>query len=252
MSKNKNTDIFEESFEEDILPVDYTDEMSSAYLDYAVSVITDRALPDVRDGLKPVHRRILWAMKSLGLTASGDYKKSARVVGETMGKYHPHGDASIYDAMVHMAQDWCYNHPLVNGHGNFGSIEGDEPAASRYTETKLSAITEDILLADIDKEIVDFVPNFDNKEKEPTVLPACIPNILISGTDGIAVGMASKMPTHNLGEVVDASIALLEHPNLTDAELINYIHGPDFATGGIIVNKRDLPEIYAKGQGKYA
>lgn len=249
MAKKKIEEI-EEIFEEDVIPTDFTEEMSDSYLSYAVSVITDRALPDVRDGLKPVHRRILWAMKSLNLSSSGDYKKSARVVGETMGKYHPHGDASIYDAMVHMAQDWCYNHPLIDGHGNYGSVEGDDAAASRYTETRLSAIAEDILLSNLDKDVVDFVPNFDNKEKEPTVLPACIPNILISGTDGIAVGMASKMPTHNLAEVIDATIALLEDPNLTEEDLFSYMQGPDFATGGIIVNKSDLPEIYRAGAGR--
>ncbi len=245
----KKNEIQEEIIE-DIISTDFTDEMSSAYIDYAVSVITDRAIPDVRDGLKPVHRRILWAMKSLGLSSSGDYKKSARVVGETMGKYHPHGDASIYDAMVHMAQDWCYNHPLVDGHGNFGSVEGDDAAASRYTECRLAPISEDVLLSDLDKETVDFVPNFDNKEKEPTVLPACIPNILISGTDGIAVSMASKMPTHNLGEVVDACVALIDNPKLKPEKLFEYVQGPDFATGGIIVNKIELPEIYAAGAGK--
>ncbi len=246
----KKQQIIEEEIIEDIVPTDFCDEMSSSFIDYAVSVITDRALPDVRDGLKPVHRRILWAMKNLGLSSTGDYKKAARVVGETMGKYHPHGDASIYDAMVHMAQDWCYNHPLVDGHGNFGSVEGDDAAASRYTEARLSAITEDVLLADLDKDVVDFIPNFDNKEKEPTVLPACIPNILISGTDGIAVGMASKMPTHNLGEVIDGAVALIERPKMKEEELLNYIKGPDFATGGIIVNQRDLPEIYKAGAGK--
>lgn len=248
MAKKKQ--IIEEEIIEDIVPTDFCDEMSSSFIDYAVSVITDRALPDVRDGLKPVHRRILWAMKNLGLSSTGDYKKSARVVGETMGKYHPHGDASIYDAMVHMAQDWCYNHPLVDGHGNFGSVEGDDAAASRYTEARLSAITEEILLADLDKDVVDFIPNFDNKEKEPTVLPACIPNILISGTDGIAVGMASKMPTHNLGEVIDGAIALIEKPKLSDGELVSYIKGPDFATGGIVVNKSELAEIYKTGAGR--
>ena len=242
--------VVEEAIIEDIVPTDYCDEISTSFIDYAVSVITDRALPDVRDGLKPVHRRILWAMKNLGLSSSGDYKKAARVVGETMGKYHPHGDASIYDAMVHMAQDWCYNHPLVDGHGNFGSVEGDDAAASRYTEARLSAITEDILLSDLDKDVVDFVPNFDNKEKEPTVLPACVPNILISGTDGIAVGMASKMPTHNLGEVIDATVALIEKPKMKEEQVLEYIKGPDFATGGIIVNKSELPEIYKNGAGR--
>ena len=239
MAKKKITP--EEEIIEDIIQTDFCDEMSTSFIDYAVSVITDRALPDVRDGLKPVHRRILWAMKFLGLSSTGDYKKSARVVGETMGKYHPHGDASIYDAMVHMAQDWCYNHPLVDGHGNFGSVEGDDAAASRYTEARLAPIAEEVLLADLDKGVVDFMPNFDNKEKEPTVLPAVVPNILVSGTDGIAVGMACKMPTHNLGEVIDAAVALLEKPKLQEDKLLEYIKGPDFATGGIVVNKCDLP-----------
>ena len=248
MAKKKQ--IVEEEIVEEIIRADYSDEMSSSFMDYAVSVITDRAIPDVRDGLKPVQRRILWAMKQLGLSSSGDYKKSARVVGETMGKYHPHGDSSIYEAMVHMAQDWYFNHPLVDGHGNFGSVEGDDAAASRYTECRLSKISEDILLSDLDKETVDFVPNFDNKEKEPTVLPSVVPNILITGTDGIAVGMASKMPTHNLGEVVDAASALLDDPSLTTEDLMEYIKGPDFATGGIIVNKSELPEIYKAGAGK--
>lgn len=248
MAKKKN--IVTEEFVEDIIATDYCDEMSTSFIDYAVSVITDRAIPDVRDGLKPVHRRILWAMKSLGLSSTGDYKKAARVVGETMGKYHPHGDASIYDAMVHMAQDWCYNHPLVDGHGNFGSVEGDDAAASRYTEARLSAIAEDVLLSDLDKGVVDFIPNFDNKEKEPTVLPAVIPNILISGTDGIAVGMACKMPTHNLGEVIDAATAMIDNPKMKEEKIFDYIKGPDFATGGIIVNKSELPEIYKNGVGR--
>ena len=180
MARKKKIEI--EQIEEDIITTDYCDEMSASFIDYAVSVITDRAIPDVRDGLKPVHRRILWAMKLLGLLSSGDYKKTARIVGETMGKFHPHGNTSIYDALVHMAQDWCYNHPLVDGHGNFGSVEGDDAAADRYTEAKLSPITEEILLSDLDKGVVDFIPNFDNKEKEPSVLPATVPNILISGT----------------------------------------------------------------------
>ncbi len=248
MAKKEN--IVTEEIVENIIATDYCDEMSTSFIDYAVSVITDRAIPDVRDGLKPVHRRILWAMKSLGLSSTGDYKKAARVVGETMGKYHPHGDASIYDAMVHMAQDWCYNHPLIDGHGNFGSVEGDDAAASRYTEARLSAIAEDVLLSDLDKGVVDFIPNFDNKEKEPTVLPAVIPNILISGTDGIAVGMACKMPTHNLGEVIDVATAMIDNPKMKEEKIFDYIKGPDFATGGIIVNKSELPEIYKNGVGR--
>lgn len=250
MENGKKKQIVDEVIEEDIVPTDYCDEISTSFIDYAVSVISDCALPDVRDGLKPVHRRILWAMKNLGLSSSGDYKKAARVIGETMGKYHPHGDASIYDAMVHMAQGWCYNHPHVDGHGNFGSVEGDDAAVSRYTEARLSAITEDSLLSDLDKDVVDFIPNFDNKEKEPTVLPACVPNFLISGTDGIAVGMASQMPTHNLGEVIAATVALIEKPKLKEEQLLEYIKDPDFATGGIIVNKSELTEIYKNGTGR--
>jgi len=248
MARKKKIEI--EQIEEDIITTDYCDEMSASFIDYAVSVITDRAIPDVRDGLKPVHRRILWAMKLLGLLSSGDYKKTARIVGETMGKFHPHGNTSIYDALVHMSQGWCYNHPLVDGHGNFGSVEGDDAAADRYTEAKLSPITEEILLSDLDKGVVDFIPNFDNKEKEPSVLPATVPNILISGTDGIAVGMASKMPTHNLCEVIDAVVAVLDNPKIKEDKLFDYIKGPDFATGGIIVNKSELPEIYKNGAGR--
>ncbi len=248
MARKKKTEI--KSVEEDIITTDFCDEMSTSFIDYAVSVITDRAIPDVRDGLKPVHRRILWAMKSLGLSSTGDYKKTARIVGETMGKYHPHGNSSIYGALVHMAQEWCYSHPMVDGHGNFGSVEGDEAAAERYTEARLSPIAEEVMLSDLDKGVVDFVPNFDNKEKEPCVLPAAIPNILVSGTDGIAVGMASKMPTHNLGEVADAVAAMLDNPKIKEDKLLEFIKGPDFATGGIVVNKSELPEIYKKGAGR--
>lgn len=248
MARKKKIEI--KQAKEDIIATDYCDEMSSSFIDYAVSVITERAIPDVRDGLKPVHRRILWAMKSLGLGSCGDYKKTARIVGETMGKYHPHGNISIYDALVHMAQEWCYHHPLIDGHGNFGSVEGDDAAADRYTEARLSPFAEEVLLSDIDKGVVDFIPNFDNKEKEPSVLPACVPNILISGTDGIAVGMASKMPTHNLGEVLEAVVAIIDNPKIKEDKLFDYIKGPDFATGGIIINKSELPEIYKNGAGK--
>ncbi len=235
---------------ETVIPVDYCDEMSASFVDYSVSVITDRALPDVRDGLKPVHRRILWAMHNLGLHSNTPYKKSARIVGEVMGKYHPHGDSSSYGAMVHMAQDWVYNYPLVDGHGNFGSIEGDQEAAQRYTEARLSAAAEDMLLANLNKDTVDFIPNYDGTESEPVVLPAAVPNILISGTEGIAVGMASKMPTHNLAEVVNACCALLDKPNLPDGELLRYIQGPDWPTGGTVVNRSELAEIYRSGAGK--
>ena len=240
----------EKVIKEDIINVEYSEEMKSSYIDYSISVITDRALPDVRDGLKPVHRRILYGMKELGLKNTLPYKKSARIVGEVMGKYHPHGDSSIYDAMTHMAQDWCYIYPLVDGHGNFGSIEGDEQAASRYTEAKLTKIAEDLFLQDLEKGIVEFVPNFDDNEKEPTVLPVKIPNLLLSGTEGIAVGMASKIPTHNLGEIVDGVIATIDKPKITTKELLKYIKGPDFATGGIIANTKELESIYEKGSGK--
>ena len=233
-----------------IITTEYSEEMKKSYIDYAINVITDRALPDVRDGFKPVHRRILWAMSELGLRHSLQYKKSARIVGEVMGKYHPHGDASIYDAMVHMAQDWCYIYPLVNGHGNFGSIEGDEQAASRYTEAKLSEIADELYLKDLEKGVVEFVKNFDDNEIEPTVLPVKIPNILLNGTEGIAVGMASKIPTHNFGEIVDALICVMDNPKVKDDDLCKIIKGPDFATGGIIANAKELPEIYKTGSGK--
>lgn len=242
--------IKDKEIKEDIINIDYNDEMQTSYINYSLSVITDRAIPDVRDGLKPVHRRILWDMKLLGLKNNGPYKKSARIVGETMGKFHPHGDSSIYDAMVHMAQGWCYLYPLVDGHGNFGSIEGDGAAASRYTEAKLSKLAEEIYLADIDKGIVDFRDNFDNSEVEPSVIPVQLPNILVSGTEGIAVGMASKMPSHNLGEVADACVAMLDNPEITTEGLMQYIKGPDFATGGIVSNASELPSIYEAGQGK--
>lgn len=235
---------------EDIIQVSYAEEMKTSYMDYSMSVITDRAIPDVRDGLKPVHRRILYGMKELGLKHNLAYKKSARIVGEVMGKYHPHGDSSIYDAMVHMAQDWYYIYPLVDGHGNFGSVEGDEQAASRYTEARLSKIAEELYLQDLEKGIVPFVPNFDDSEKEPSVLPVKVPNLLVSGTEGIAVGMASKMPTHNLGEVIDAVMAVMDKPNITTKELVKYLKGPDFATGGVIANANELARIYEEGSGK--
>ena len=239
-----------EPIQEDIVQADFCDEMSRSFVDYSVSVITDRALPDVRDGLKPVHRRILYAMHTMGIHNSGPHKKVARIVGDTMGRYHPHGDASIEGALVHMAQPWCYLHPLVDGHGNYGSIEGDPAAASRYIEARLGKYADDVMLSNLSVNHVDFVSNYDGTTQEPSVLPATIPHILVGGTDGIAVGMASKMPTHNLGEVVDATVAMLENPKITDEALMAYLHGPDFPTGGIIVNKSDLAEIYKTGQGK--
>lgn len=249
MAKKKN-DMPAEPIQEDIIQADFCDEMSQSFVDYSVSVITDRAIPDVRDGLKPVHRRILYAMSTMGIHNSGPHKKVARIVGQTMGVLHPHGDASIEGALVHMAQPWCYNYPLVDGHGNYGSIEGDPAAASRYIEARLGKYADDIMLSNLNQTTVDFAPNYDDTTIEPTVLPASIPHILIGGSDGIAVGMASKMPTHNLGDVVDATIAMLDNPQITDEQLVDYLHGPDFATGGIVVNKSDLYEVYKTGQGR--
>ncbi len=240
----------EEKIEEQIIPSEYSELMQKSYIDYAMSVIISRALPDIRDGLKPVQRRVLFDMSELGIHYDGSYRKSARIVGDTMGKYHPHGDSSIYDSLVVMAQDFKKELPLVDGHGNFGTIEGDSAAAMRYTEARLQKITEEGLLADLDKDVVDFVPNFDETEKEPSVLPAMIPNFLINGSEGIAVGMATSTPTHNVGEAIDAEIALLEDPEASVRDLMRYVKGPDFPTGGIVVNKDELLSIYESGQGK--
>ena len=233
-----------------IIRTDYSDLMQKNYIDYAMSVIVARALPDVRDGLKPVQRRVLYDMYELGTKHDKPYRKSARIVGDTMGKYHPHGDSSIYDSLVVMAQDFKKGQVLVDGHGNFGSIEGDGAAAMRYTEARLMKITEEVYLADLDKDIVNFVPNFDENEKEPEVLPVRIPNILVNGSEGIAVGMATSITPHNLGEVVDAASALIKDPDVTEEELFSLIKGPDFPTGGLVVNADELPAIYASGQGK--
>lgn len=249
MAKKKN-DMPAEPIQEDIIQADFCDEMSQSFVDYSVSVITDRAIPDVRDGLKPVHRRILYAMHTMGIRNSGPHKKVARIVGQTMGVLHPHGDASIEGALVHMAQPWCYNNLLIDGHGNFGSLEGDPAAASRYIEARLGKYADDVMLGNLNQHTVDFTPNYDDTTVEPTILPAAIPHILIGGTDGIAVGMAAKMPTHNLGDVVDATIAMLDNPKITAEELVDYLHGPDFATGGIIVNQSELTEVYKTGQGR--
>ncbi len=224
-------------------------ELKSSYLDYAMSVIVGRALPDVRDGLKPVQRRILYAMYEMGLTSNKPYRKCARIVGDVLGKYHPHGDAAVYDALVRMAQDFAMRYPLVDGHGNFGSIDGDSPAAMRYTEARLAKIAEE-MLADIDKETVDFIPNFDATLKEPSVLPARIPNLLINGCSGIAVGMATNIPPHNLNEVCNAIIAYIKNPEITVRELMKYVKGPDFPTGGIIVGKSGIIQAYETGKGK--
>ena len=232
-----------------LVQLDFAEEMKTSFRDYALSVILARALPDVRDGLKPVQRRILYAMNELGLDPKKPHRKSARIVGDTMGKYHPHGDSSIYDALVHMTEDYSLNLPLVDGHGNFGSIDGDGAAAMRYTEARLSesAIA---LLENLEKGLVEFMPNFDESENEPKVLPATLPNLLINGTTGIAVGMATNIPPHNAGEVIDGVIAYLDNPMITEEKLMKYIPGPDFPTGGIITNSDALPEIYRTGEGK--
>ncbi|WP_455481514.1 DNA gyrase subunit A [Bartonella sp. B35(2025)] len=232
----------------DIKPISIIDEMQRSYLDYAMSVIVSRALPDVRDGLKPVHRRILYAMNEMGLSFDKSYRKSAGVIGEVMGKFHPHGDASIYDALVRMAQDFSLRNPLIDGQGNFGSVDGDPPAAMRYTECRLEKISEE-LLTDIDKDTVDFQDNYDGREREPIVLPARFPNLLVNGSGGIAVGMATNIPPHNLGEIVDGCIALIDNPNITLDEIIKIIPGPDFPTGGIILGLSGIRSAYETGRG---
>ena len=236
--------------ESQIIRTEYSELMKKSYIDYAMSVIISRALPDVRDGLKPVQRRTLYDMYELGIRYDRPYRKCARIVGDTMGKYHPHGDSSIYEALVVMAQEFKKGMILVDGHGNFGSIEGDGAAAMRYTEARLAKITQEAYLADLDKDIIDFVPNFDETEKEPAVLPVRIPNLLLNGAEGIAVGMATSIPTHNLGEIVDAVKAYMKNNDITTKQLMKYIKGPDFPTGGIVVNKDDLAEIYETGTGK--
>ena len=238
------------SSESQIIRTEYSDVMRKSYIDYAMSVIISRALPDVRDGLKPVQRRTLYDMYELGIRYDKPYRKCARIVGDTMGKYHPHGDSSIYESLVVMAQEFKKGMVLVDGHGNFGSIEGDGAAAMRYTEARLTKFTQEAYLADLDKDIIDFGPNFDETEKEPLVLPVRVPNLLINGAEGIAVGMATSIPTHNLGEVIDAVKAYMKNDAITTKQLMKYIKGPDFPTGGIVVNKDDLPEIYETGQGK--
>ena len=235
---------------ENIVKTEYSELMQKSYIDYSMSVITARALPDVRDGLKPVQRRVLYAMDQLGLNYDKPHRKSARIVGDAMGKYHPHGDSSIYETLVVMSQDFKKGMALVDGHGNFGSIEGDGAAAMRYTEAKLKKFTQDVYLADLDKDVVDFIPNFDETEKEPAVLPVRVPNLLVNGADGIAVGMTTNIPTHNLGEVIDAVCAYMDNVNITTQELMQYCLGPDFPTGGLVVNKSELPAIYETGTGK--
>src|SRR5918993_4810425 len=232
-----------------IIPINIEDEMRGAYIDYSMSVIISRALPDVRDGLKPVHRRVLFGMQELGVNYNKPYKKSARIVGEVLGKYHPHGDSSVYDTMVRMAQDWSLRYTLVDGQGNFGSIDGDMPAAMRYTEARLRRIAEE-LLADINKDTVDFQPNFDDSLTEPSVLPGKIPNLLINGSSGIAVGMATNMAPHNLTEIVNGIIAYIENPEITIPELMKHITAPDFPTGGLIYGHSGVQEAFMTGRGR--
>ncbi len=234
---------------EKLIPINIVDEMKSSYIDYSMSVIVSRALPDVRDGLKPVHRRVLFGMNELGITSTSSYKKSARIVGEVLGKYHPHGDSSVYDTMVRMAQNWSMRYMLVDGQGNFGSVDGDSAAAMRYTEARLRKIAEDMMV-DIDKDTVDMVPNFDDTLKEPSVLPTRIPNLLVNGAAGIAVGMATNMPPHNLSETVDAINAYIDNPDITVDELMNYVKAPDFPTGGIIYGISGVREAYRTGRGR--
>ena len=233
-----------------IIKTEYSEVMQKSFIDYAMSVIIARALPDVRDGLKPVQRRTLYDMYELGIRYDRPYRKSARIVGDTMGKYHPHGDSSIYEALVVMSQDFKKGLPLVDGHGNFGNIEGDGAAAMRYTEARLEKITQEAFLSDLDKDVVDFIPNFDATEKEPSVLPVKIPNLLINGSEGIAVGMATSIPPHNLAEVIEATKAYMLDEAITTRELMRYIKGPDFPTGGIVINEEELLEIYETGTGK--
>ena len=233
-----------------IKKTEYSEVMQKSYIDYAMSVIIARALPDVRDGLKPVQRRTLYDMHELGIRYDRPYRKSARIVGDTMGKYHPHGDSSIYEALVVMTQEFKKGMPLIDGHGNFGNIEGDGAAAMRYTEARLEKVTQEAFLSDLDKDVVDFIPNFDETEKEPAVLPVKVPNLLVNGSEGIAVGMATSIPPHNLAEVIDAAKAYMKDPEITTKELMKYVKGPDFPTGGIVINKDDLLSIYETGMGK--
>ncbi|HDZ59771.1 MAG TPA: DNA gyrase subunit A, partial [Actinobacteria bacterium] len=231
-----------------IEPRELEEEMRSSYLDYAMSVIVGRALPDVRDGLKPVHRRVLYAMQQLGLAYNKPYKKSARIVGDVIGKYHPHGDAAVYDTMVRLVQDFSMRYPLIDGQGNFGSVDGDRPAAYRYTEARLSRLAME-MLRDIGEETVDFVPNFDETTTEPSVMPARFPNLLVNGSSGIAVGMATNIPPHNLGETIDAAVAMVDDPDIPVEELMERMPGPDFPTGGIIIGSKGIRDAYTSGRG---
>jgi len=238
----------DEGQEKGIIAQDISSEMKESYLAYAMSVIISRALPDARDGLKPVHRRILFAMHDIGLSYTSKFRKSAAVVGDVLGKYHPHGDSSVYEAMVKMAQEFVMRYPLVVGQGNFGSIDGDSAAAMRYTEAKMSRLSSEVL-RDIDKDTVDFRPNYDGTKKEPIVLPSAVPNLLLNGTLGIAVGMATNIPPHNLSELIDATIYLTENKDATTEDLLKFVKGPDFPIGGIVFGKKDLHHAYASGRG---
>src|SRR5271165_3929496 len=230
------------------VPISIQEEMRVSYLDYAMSVIIGRAIPDIRDGLKPVHRRILYAAFEKGLTPSAAYRKSATIVGDVLGKYHPHGDSAVYDAMVRLAQDFSMRYPLIDGQGNYGSIDGDPAAAYRYTEARLTKLAVE-LLTDIDKECVDHAPNFDDRLQEPTVLPARVPNLLVNGTNGIAVGMATNIPPHNLGEIIEATVHLMRHPDASIDDLIRFIPGPDFPTAGLIYGRAGIEAAYRTGRG---
>jgi len=234
---------------EKIVPVYIEEEMKDSYINYAMSVIVGRALPDAKDGLKPVHRRILYAMRDLNLEHNKPYKKSARIVGEVLGKYHPHGDTAVYDSLVRMVQDFSLRYPLVDGQGNFGSVDGDNAAAMRYTEARLARVT-DWLLADIEKDTVRFVPNFDSSLEEPSLLPAILPNLMVNGSSGIAVGMATNMPPHNLNEVIDGIIHLIDNPHCAIKDLMKRIKGPDFPTGGIICGREGIKKAYETGRGR--
>ena len=234
---------------DNIVEINIEEEMKKSYLDYAMSVIVSRALPDVRDGLKPVHRRILYAMNELGMTPEKQYRKSARVVGDVLGKYHPHGDSSVYDAMVRLAQDFSTRYPLVDGHGNFGSIDGDSAAAMRYTEVKMTRLTLE-MLRDINKNTIDYRPNFDETLEEPVVLPSRFPNLLVNGSSGIAVGMATNIPPHNLKEVVDGIVMLIENPDADIEELMKVVKGPDFPTGAMIMGRDGIKSAFKTGRGK--
>src|SRR5688572_8333137 len=237
------------NFQDQQFPVNIEDEMRKSYLDYAMSVIIGRALPDVRDGLKPVHRRILYGMYEQGNTAGKAYKKSARIVGDVMGKFHPHGDSAIYDTVVRMAQDFSMRYRLVDGQGNFGSLDGDNPAAMRYTEVRLTRLAEELMRDDINKETIDWVPNYDGSLSEPSVLPAKFPNLLVNGSSGIAVGMATNIPPHNLGEVIDACLMMIEKPDVTVPELMTVMPGPDFPTAGFIHGLEGIRSAYNEGRG---